>query len=243
MNGHSRVAAQGPLQWSEDGDGWRKPAPTRPRLQPGAGGGHEKKTAAVVVGRFEQPRRLSWRRYEEARKTWHGRIMLAGTWVSSLALLTLIWRIAEGEAVSHSRWLLGAGSGFFVVWMLRLALFVALSAPRFISFAEGRVRLSGLGLLRPEQILHWTIQPGKKRRRQKASLRIDIGCSWHGAERQWSMDLEDGAEAVQLQHALKLACPQAVLGKLPARTSMRQEMEAGLMTVVSAVPGLGVRKA
>lgn len=243
MNGRPHVACPGALSWDGEGGRWPKPADGPEKTLPVPQCGRKRETTVVAAAvRFEQPRRFNWRRYEDARKAWSERIMLAGTLVSGLALVTLLWRMAEGEPVSHARWLLGTGSGFFVVWMLRLALFVVLSAPHFISFAGGRVRLSGLGLLRPEQILHWTVQPGKRRRRQKASLRIDIGCLWHGTETQWSIDMEEGAEAVQLQHWLKTACPHAVLGR-PARASLRQEMEAGLMTVVGAVPGMGVRKA
>lgn len=162
-------------------------------------------TRAEIV----QPRRLNWARYSSVVRDHHNKIMVTGALVSSATLLILSWRVAGGEVVSPGRWLLGAGAGWFVIGMLRLALFVALSGPRCVRFSHGRLFLSGLGELHPQQILGWSLCPVRKRRRQKPSIQVELRCRWHGWARRWVMRLEDDWQTAELHHLLRAACPHA----------------------------------
>lgn len=192
-------------------------------------------TAAPAAERcFAEPRRLAWRRYRQSRKAWRERVVLAGKTVSSAALAMLLWRTAAGEAVPPMRWLLGAGSGLFVIAMLRLALFVALSAPRRLWLGKSQVRLSGLGVVRAEHLLRWTARPGGNRRREKEFVCIEIRCFWHGAERQWAIHLEPGAEAVELQRRLRGICPQPTVLRPAVLAPPQGALGAGLMSVAGA---------
>lgn len=167
------------------------------------------KGAVCGHARFVQPRRFNWARYEEVVRALHDKIMALGTLVSSVTLITLSWRVAGGQAVSPGRWLLGAGAGWFVMGMLRLALFVVLSGPRYLRFSHGRISLSGLGQLHPRQIVAWSLRPVSRRRRQKASVQVELRCLWHGWQRRWVMRLEDDWHASELHHLLRAACPRA----------------------------------
>lgn len=167
----------------------------------------------------------------------HARLTRAGGWVSVLALVTLGWRAAAGEPVSDMRWLAAATSGVFVVGMVRLGLFVLLSAPHFIRFQADGVFLSGLGLLRPAQVLQWSVRHLEKRRRQNDCVQVEICCVWHGLDRRWVMVLEKGQEAARLEELLETAFPQPPL-LTPIRPSGREGAVAGMRTVVAATPGL-----
>ncbi|MCB1276532.1 hypothetical protein [Prosthecobacter sp.] len=169
------------------------------------------------VVRIDEPIHFNWVRYEHLIQALHGKITLAAVLVSGLVLLMLGRRAERGEYISPERWLCGAGAGWFIAWMVRLALFTFLAAPRFVRFMPGRICLSGLGSLRPEHILHWKMDRGVSLdSSEKACTRLEICCRWFWWERRWAMFLNDVTQADLLHQLLKTRL--AAKSKVPRRT-------------------------
>lgn len=157
---------------------------------------------------IEEPMRFHRARYEHLTHTLHGKINLASALLTCVILLLLGWRASWGEHVSTERWLCGLLSGWFIVSMTRLALFTCLAAPRGICYAQGRLRISGLGILNADQILHWSLQRGVRiNARAKPGARLQICCRWCGCERHWTMLMEEGPEAEKLERLLEMYVP------------------------------------
>ncbi|MDZ4405385.1 hypothetical protein [Prosthecobacter sp.] len=177
------------------------------------------RSASYPNVRFVQPIRLNWARYERVTRTLHGKITAAGVMVTVMAMIMLGWKAAGGEHITPVRWLYSVGSGWFITWMIRLAMFTCLAAPRFVSFQNGSIRLSGFGTLKPGQILRWSfdyhVMPDEH---DSPCIRLEILCRWFWWKRRWTMLLDDGAEANRLQHLLQTqtspaAGPTAILGE------------------------------
>ena len=158
--------------------------------------------------RIEEPLRVHLARYEHLTRHLQGRFNLAAALLTALILMVLGWRAQGGEPVSPERWLCGALSGWFILAMTRLALFTYLAAPRFICYTQGRLQVSGLGTLRTEQILNWSIEHQVMIRAcAKPCAKFQISCRWHGCERHWTMLMEEGQETERLQHLLETQIP------------------------------------
>lgn len=163
-----------------------------------------------AVVQFVQPKHHTWVRYKTMAHALHGKINLAAAVVTVIIVILLGWRAAGGEHISPERWLCGVGSGWFIGWMGRLALFAALAAPRHISFQDGMIRLSGLGLLKPERVLRWSLHRGVMwNTDEEPCAHLEILCRWFGWERRWMMSLHDNAEAERLQQHLDHLLPHA----------------------------------
>ncbi len=159
---------------------------------------------------IEEPMRFHRARYEHLTRILHGKFSQASAMLSCLILFVLGWRAASGEHVSPERWLCGLLSGWFIVSMARLALFTFLAAPRGVCYAQGRLRISGLGTLRAERILHWSIQRGVRiNAHAKPGARLQIGCRWFGCERHWTMLMEEGLETERLERLLERHLPRS----------------------------------
>ncbi len=161
---------------------------------------------ADTAVRFVQPLRFTRARQRRVLRSLRRKIALGGLLFTVMVMMMLAWKAAEGVPVSTGQWLLGVCSGAFIMMMMRLALFASLSAPSFIRFREGGMDLSGLGLVNPQQVLHWSLARGVVRRRQKPHARLEMSLSWLGQEKSWTMCLEEGEKADQLRQMLKAAC-------------------------------------
>jgi|GEM_PF-1406730 len=182
---------------------------------------------------IEEPMRFHRARYEHLKHHLHGRFHLAAALLSCLILLMLGLRATGGELVSPERWVCGLLSGWFIVSMARLALFTFLAAPRGLWYAHGRLRISGLGTLRAEQILHWSIQRGVRiSPHTKPGAQLQLCCRWCGCARHWTMLMEEGQETERLQRLLEVQLPRSTQSHA-ATTSARQrtiQIEAGILS-------------
>lgn len=157
---------------------------------------------------IEEPVRFHRQRYQHLIHPLHGKFHQTAAVVTCLVLIMLSWRAGGASAISSERWLYGLLSGWFIVAMLRLALFTCLAAPRCVSYAHGRLHLSGLGSLHAGQILHWSMKHGVKSSPcARPAVRLDICCRWLSWERHWSMLLEEDTETVRLQQLLEARFP------------------------------------
>ncbi|MCF7789517.1 MAG: hypothetical protein K9N47_25565 [Prosthecobacter sp.] len=158
---------------------------------------------------IEEPLRFHRARYEHLTRILRGKFSQVSAVLTCLILFVLGWRAASGEYVSPERWLCGLLSGWFIVSMARLALFTCLAAPRGVCYAQGRLRISGLGILRAEQILHWSIQRGVRiSAHAKPGARLQICCRWCGCARHWTMLMEEGQETERLERLLEMHLPR-----------------------------------
>lgn len=158
--------------------------------------------------RIVEPLRVHLARYVHLTRRLQGRLHLAVALLTCLVLLGLAWKAHLGESISPERWLCGLLSGWFIIAMLRLAIFTCLAAPRFICCTQGGLRISGLGTLRAENILHWSIEHQVMIRAcAKPCARFHISCRWHGCERHWTMLMEEGRQTEQLQSLLEMQMP------------------------------------
>lgn len=159
---------------------------------------------------FVQPMCLNRARYEQIRHALHAKVCVIATLVTTLVMASLWWKAAHGEHVSFERWLLGAASGWFVARMFRLGLFAWLSTPCCVSFHAGVIRLSGLGELKPEEVLNWTlardVEPDTHTRR---CMHLEILCRRSGRTARWTMLLTDDDEAQRLQRFLESHLPNS----------------------------------
>lgn len=180
---------------------------------------------------IEEPLRFHRARYEHLTRILHGKFNQASALLTCMILSVLGWRAAAGEYVSPERWLCGLLSGWFIVSMARLALFTCLAAPRGISYAQGRLRISGLGILRTDQVLHWSIQRGVRISvHAKPGARLQICCRWCGCERHWMMLMEEGPDIERLQQVLEmhLRCSPHAANTEPMRRTI--QIEAGILS-------------
>lgn len=177
-----------------------------------------------------EPLRFHRARYEQLTQSLQGRCHLAAVALSCLILLMLTQKAANGEHISPERWLCGGLSGWFIVSMTRLALFTCLAAPRYICHKKGKLRISGLGILRPEQILYWSIERKVMiHPHEKTGSRVHIcyrrlGWDWH-----WAMLMEEGPETERLIRLLEAAAPRTA--DLAVRHMRRAiPIEAGILS-------------
>jgi len=179
---------------------------------------------------IEEPARFHRQRYRHLIHPLHGKFHLTAAVVTSLVLIMLSWRAGGASAISSERWLYGLLSGWFIVAMLRLALFTCLAAPRCISYAQGRLHLSGLGTLHARQILHWSLKHGVKSSPcASPCVRLDICCHWLAWERHWSMLMEEDSETARLQRLLEEHFPhKADAGTRPHHAAI--QFEAGMLS-------------
>ncbi|OYW77502.1 MAG: hypothetical protein B7Z37_03900 [Verrucomicrobia bacterium 12-59-8] len=179
----------------------------------------------------QEPMRFHRARYEHLTRLLHGRFNLASALLSCLILIMLGWRAWCGEYVSPERWLYGLLSGWFIVLMARLALFTCLAAPRGICYTQGGLRISGLGTLRAEQVLHWSIQRGIRiRTHAKSGARLQICCRWCGCERHWTMLMEEGLETERLERLLEMHLPRSSHGANTLSLHRTIQIEAGILS-------------
>lgn len=155
---------------------------------------------------FLQPIRFNRARQRRIMRGLRTKIALGGLMFTAMVLMMLAWKTVEGAHISASRWLLGLCSGWFIMVMMRLALFACLSAPSFIRFRPDGIELSALGVVQPEQVLRWSLARGVVKGRHKPCAHLEMYLQWMGQEKQWSMCLEEGPEADRLRQMLKTAC-------------------------------------
>lgn len=180
---------------------------------------------------IEEPLRFHRARYEHLTRHLHGKFNQTSALLTCMLLLVLVARAAGGEYVSPERWLCGLLSGWFIISMARLALFTCLAAPRSICYAQGRLRISGLGTLHAEQIRHWSFQHGVRiSSHARPGVRLQICCRWCGFERHWTMLMEDNPETERLEQVLKAHLPRLSLasGRLPRPRTI--QIEAGILS-------------
>ncbi|MDI1313056.1 hypothetical protein [Prosthecobacter sp.] len=162
------------------------------------------RSAAETSLWIEEPVRFHRARYEHLTRILHGRFNQASALLTCMILTVLAWRAGGGVYVSPERWLCGLLSGWFIVSMARLALFTCLAAPRVICYSHQRLRISGLGTLRAERILHWSLQRGVRiSTHAKPGARLQICCRWWGRERKWTMLMEEDLETERLELLLQ----------------------------------------
>ncbi len=158
--------------------------------------------------RIEEPLRFHLARYEHLTRPLHGKFNLAAALLTAVILLVLGWRAQYGAFISPERWLCGALSGWFIVAMIRLALFTCLAAPRFICCTQGKLHVSGLGTLRADHILYWSIEHKVMIHAcSKPCAKFQLSCRWHGCERHWTMLMEEGPQTERLQSLLEAQFP------------------------------------
>ena len=182
---------------------------------------------------IEEPTRFHRARYEHLTHHLYGRFPWVATLLSCLILLMLGLRATGGELVSPERWMCGLLSGWFIVSMARLALFTFLAAPRGLCYAHGRLRISGMGTLRAEQILHWSILRGVKiSPHTKPGAQLQLCCRWCGCERHWTMLMEEGQETERLQRLLEVQLPRSPQSHAATTPAMQRtiQIEAGILS-------------
>ncbi len=188
------------------------------------------KSAPPSSLRIEEPLRIHLARYEHLTRHLQGKFNLAAAMLTVLILIVLGWRAQSGEPVSPERWLCGALSGWFILAMTRLALFTWLAAPRFICCSQGKLQVSGLGTLRTEQILNWSVEHQVMIRAcAKPCAKFQISCLWHGCQRHWTMLMEEDDETERLLHLLEMQLPcSAHTSQKPMRPTI--QIEAGVLS-------------
>ena len=180
---------------------------------------------------IEEPMVFHRGRYERLTRILHGKFNQASALLTCMVLIGLGWRAACGVYVSPERWLCGLLSGWFIVSMARLALFTCLAAPRGICYAQGRLRVSGLGKLRAEQILHWSFQHGIRiNAHGKPGARLQICCRWCGCERHWTMLMEEGPETERLERLLEMHLPRSSHASNAAPLHRAIKIEDGILS-------------
>jgi hypothetical protein len=209
--------------------GLLKQAPSPHRAQPRRRRSHRAaaRSADETSLWIEEPLRFHRARYEHLTRLLHGRFHQAAALLTCLILIVLAWRASGGVHVSPERWLCGLLSGWFIVSMARLALFTCLAAPRVICYAQGRLRISGLGTLRAERILHWSIQRGIRiNANARPGARLQICCRWCGCERHWTMLMEEDLETERLEHLLLLHLSRSSHAAKPPPLNRTIQIEA-----------------
>ena len=202
-------------------------ASARPMLTPPAAMLRSDETSLWI----EEPLLYHRARYEHLTRILHGKFNQASALVTCMVLIVLGWRAAGGEYVSPERWLCGLLSGWFIVSMGRLALFTCLAAPRGLCYAQGRLRISGLGTVRAEQILHWSLQHGIKiGTHAKPGARLQICCRWCGCERHWTMLMEEGQETERLERLLEMHLPRSSHAPNTAPLHRAIQIEDGILS-------------
>jgi hypothetical protein len=180
--------------------------PARRRLAPQA---PTAKNVEDTSFSFVEPLRFHWARYEYLTRLLQSKRHLAAALLSCVILIMLRWKAESGAPISPVRWLYAGVSGWFIVSMSRLALFTCLAAPRFICHAQGKLRISGLGTVRAEHILNWSIERGVVICvRAKRGVKLHLCCRWFGWRRHWTMLMEDGPEVERLRGLLEAALPR-----------------------------------
>lgn len=180
---------------------------------------------------IEEPMRFHRARYEHLTRTLHGRFHQAAALLTCMILIVLAWRATGGAHISPERWLCGLLSGWFIVSMARLALFTCLAAPRVICYAQGRLRISGLGTLRAERILHWSIQRGIRiSAHARPGARLQVCCRWCGCERHWTMLMEEDLETERLEHLLQMHLPRSSHAASTPPLNRTIQIEAGILS-------------
>lgn len=179
---------------------------------------------------ISEPLRFHWARYAHLTHCLHGKCHLMAGLLSGLILIMLGYKAQCGAHISPEKWLCGLLSGWFIICMIRLALFTCLAAPRFVCYARGQLRISGLGTLRAGQILHWSIEHKVKVSAcRRHGARLQICCRWLGCERHWTMLMEDGPETEELERLLEVQMPR---NTLPTEQQLPRtiQIEAGVLS-------------
>lgn len=180
---------------------------------------------------IEEPMRFHRARYEHLTRILHGKYNQASALLTCMVLIALGWRAAGGEHVSPERWLCGLLSGWFIIAMARLALFTCLAAPRGICYAQGRLRISGLGTLRAEQILDWSVQRGVRiSTHASPAARLQLCCRWCGCERHWTMLMEEGQETERLVRLMEMQLPRRSRAAATPPLHRTIQIEAGILS-------------
>lgn len=206
--------------------GFRQVQPERTETDPVVGAPRE----AEACLHIQEPAPFHWARYEHLRRRLRRRFHLAAALLTALILIMLGWKAEHGDHISTVRWFCGVFSGWFIVAMIRLALFTHLAAPRFICYARGHLRISGLGTLRAAQILHWSIERKVRvQGRAKPGAKVQICCRCLGWERHWTMLMEEGPETERLQHVLETQLPRNADAAVLLRRRTIQ-IEAGILS-------------
>ncbi len=190
----------------------------------------EAKSDSDISLQIAEPLRFHWARYAHLTHCLHGKCHLVAALLSGLILSMLAWKAENGEHISPERWLCGLVAGWFIICMIRLALFTCLAAPRFICYSHGQLRISGLGTLRTDQILHWSIE-------HKVSVsacarpgaQFQICCRWLGYERHWAMLMEDGPETEELERLLEVQLPHRA-NDIEQHLGRTIQIEAGILS-------------
>ncbi len=185
---------------------------------------------ADISLQITEPLRFHWARYAHLTHCLHGKCHLVAALLSGLILSLLAWKAEHGAPVSPERWLFGLVSGWFIICMIRLALFTCLAAPRFICYTHGQLRISGIGTLRMDQILHWSIEHKVKVRAcDRPGAQLQICCRWLGYERHWTMLMEDGPETAKLERLLEVHLPHQA-NATEQRVGGTIQIEAGMLS-------------
>lgn len=180
---------------------------------------------------IEEPMPFHRARYEHLTRILHGKFNQASALLTCMVLMALGWRAAGGEYVSPERWLCGLLSGWFIVSMARMALFTCLAAPRCISYAQGRLRISGLGTVMAERIRHWSFQHGiRVSTHGKPGARLQICYHWCGCERHWTMLMNEGQETERLERLLEMHLPRSSHASNAAPLHRAIKIEDGILS-------------
>ncbi len=180
---------------------------------------------------IEEPIPFHRARYEHLMRILHRKFNQASALLTCMVLIALGWRATGGEYVSPERWLCGLLSGWLIVSMARLALFTCLAAPRGICYSQGRLRISGLGTVRAEQILHWSFQRGIRiSGHAKPGARLQICCRWYGCERHWTMLMDEGRETERLERLLEMHLPRSSHASNAAPLHRAIKIEDGILS-------------
>lgn len=158
---------------------------------------------------FVQPPQHNWARYKSLERAWRTRTAVIGPLSALAAVAVLAWRAVHGMPVSEVRWFCAVGLGLLLPSLARLALFTLLAAPRKITLHAHTLHLSGLGHVRPDQVMRWSLRgnvipPGGG----PNCTRLHITYLRLGLEREWSMLLDDGDETARLLRLLQERLPQ-----------------------------------
>lgn len=155
--------------------------------------------------KFEQPKNLT--DADRKRQLRFSTLLFLGpsVLISILVLLKGVRRFQAGQRVSDWEWIFAAGVGGLVFVMVRLGMYLSLSAAKYVEFANNHVLLAGCGKIRSNRIMDWSFTPDNV---APDTQRLWIVYRFGLARKRWSMLLDDPAQIEQLTHVLERMFPK-----------------------------------
>lgn len=155
--------------------------------------------------KFEQPKHLTIADRKRQLRFSTLPILFPSVVLSILMLSKVVLRSQAGHRVSNSEWILAAGVGGLVFVLVRLGMYLSLSAAKYVEFASKHVLLTGYGKIGIKRIVDWSFESDNV---APHTQRLSIVYRFGLARKRWSMLLDDPAQIGQLTHTLEELFPK-----------------------------------